>query len=67
MQLTVRNDEAAARCGSERHEGGVCTLSEDRIRPAVLRDRLDRRQLRGTLSSKRAQMFGKGVAAHVAQ
>jgi hypothetical protein len=44
----------------ERHEGGDEPLPQDRIRPALLGDRLDGRQF-AHLSSKRAQLYGKGV------
>ena len=43
--------------GGERHQGGDEPLPEDRIRPAVLGDRLDRRQL-AHVSAKKAQLLG---------
>ena len=46
---------------SRRPQGGDEPLPEDRIRPAVLRDRLDGRELPHTLSSKKAQLLGKGM------
>ena len=45
MQLGVRNDEAARAGRGRRPQGGDEPLPEDRIRPAVLGDRLDGRQL----------------------
>lgn len=44
MQLGVRNDAAAARRGARRH-GDHESLPEDRVRPPVGGDRLDRREL----------------------
>ena len=44
MQLGVRNDEAAALAESQRLESGDEPLPQDRIRPAVVGDRLDGRQ-----------------------
>lgn len=46
MQLGVRHDEAARPRRGGRHQDGDEPLPEDRIRQAVRRDRLDRRQLR---------------------
>ena len=60
MQLTVRNDEAARARRSGRHEGGDEPLPEDRIRPAVVGDLLDRRQFAHAVL-QRAQPYGKGV------
>jgi len=45
MQLGVRNDEAAAKESRGcRHQGRDEPLSENRVRPALLRDRLDGRE-----------------------
>ncbi len=44
MQLGVRNDEAAALAEVQWHESGDEPLPEDRVRPAVVGDRLDGRQ-----------------------
>ena len=44
MQLGIRNDEAARARRGERPQGGDEPLPQDRIRPAVVGDRLDGRQ-----------------------
>ena len=48
---------------SERHEGRDEPLPEDRIRPALLRDRLDRRQLAHALVQARAAAAAKACSA----
>ena len=60
MQLGVRNDEAAAKCRGRRYQGGDGPLPQDRIWPAVLRDRLDWCEF-AHFRSKRAPLLGKGV------
>ena len=52
MQLTVRNDAAAAKAEACRRQGGHESLPEDRIRPPFGRDRLERRQFRRAVVEK---------------
>ena len=56
MQLGVRNDEAAQARRSRRHQGRDEPLPEDRIRPAVVGDRLDGRQLAHPLGQERSHL-----------
>ena len=61
MQLTVRNDEAAALAEAGRPEGGDEPLPEDRIWPAVVGDFLDGRQFAHAVLEARARYYGSGV------
>ncbi len=58
MQLGVRHDEAAARAERRRHQGGSEPLSQDRVRQAVRRNRLDRRQFRRPVVEEAADASG---------
>ena len=66
MQLSIRNDEAAALAEASRHQGGDEPLPENRIRPAVVGNFLDRRQFAHALVQARADA-GQGRAAHGAR
>ena len=67
MQLGVRNDEAAALAEASGHQGGDEPLPEDRIRPAVVGDRLDGRQFAHPDRPSSAQDARQGHPAHVAR
>ena len=60
MQLGVRNDEAAAKAEAAGTQGRDEPLPEDRIRPPVLGDRLDRRQF-PNLELEAGAAPGKGM------
>ena len=66
MQLSVRNDEAAALAEQAGHQGGDEPLPEDRIWPAVVGDFLDGDQFAHALVEARADPR-QGRAAHGAQ
>ncbi len=61
MQLTIRNDEAAALAEAARRQGGDEPLPENRIWPAVVRDLLDRRQFAHAVVQARARSCPAGV------